>query len=496
MYVFLSLISTAICVYIIWFVEKQRRIRRILSKFPTPPMKFFYGNAEDFISKEGMLRAFNDYTKKYGDIVYTRIGPLYHGLLFTDADLAKEVFQANINLTKGSAYEFCRSWLGHGLLTTDEKRWKKQRKIVTPAFNTQLLIEFIPVFDKQSNILIEKLDNAPSKDSLNIHRFIGLCSLDITCETSMGVKLGAQNEQNTEYVIAVKEMCRIIATRSYSMLKAMKLTYPFTEDYSIEKKSVKILHGFTDRVVQKKREQRKEQTESNLDQDGRSRRSNLLDILLDYSDKEKLLSEKEIRDEIHTFMFAGHDTVTAAMSFFVYEIAKNKDLQDLLYQEQQNVFGSNMDRDLDQSAINDLKLLDSVIKETMRLYPPVPVYTRLVTKEFVFDGKLIPEGITIIHFAYGTHRNPKYYDNPDTFDPYRFEDPKNLTIGSYLPFSTGPRNCIGQKFANNEMKVILSKLIRTFEFRPAEPEHELDLRAEVVLTSKNGINVKIIRRQQ
>ncbi|XP_044748365.1 cytochrome P450 4C1-like isoform X2 [Coccinella septempunctata] len=445
MYVLLCVVIVLIiraCYNISCAMRKQRRIEKIVMKnFPGPELKFFFGNALDFVGNKGILEVLLDYKSKFGDIVYTRVGPTANALIISDSHFMCAILQPRRNLTKGHVYTFTENWLGDGLLTAPAELWEKKRKLLTPAFDFHQLMDFISVFDKQCDILIEKLIDQAPVDSINIHSLISLCSLDIICETAMGVSIGAQRNQNMEYVGAVREMCRIIADRSRSVFKSMKPFYVLTEDYLSEKKCVEILHRYTDRVIEQKRTERKNKKPVVKKRQMINKRhiSNLLEILLDYSDKEKGLSEKEIKDEVHTFMFAGHDTVTAAVSFFIYEIAKHVNVQDELYNEQQRIFGeSEVNKAMQEEHIFQMKLLDLAIKESLRLYPPVPVFTRKVTNEFRY----------------------------------------------------------GQKFALWEMKVMLSKLIRQFEFRPAEPEHILDLRAEVVLTSKNGINVKVIRRQK
>ncbi|KAL3265343.1 hypothetical protein HHI36_009551 [Cryptolaemus montrouzieri] len=496
MYVFVSLLVVLFTIYFTWYLKKQVYIRKCLSKFPGPPKVFFFGNALDFLGDRGMLDVFREYQLKYGDVTYVRLGPNINSMVFTSAEFAKTIFLSNTNLTKGDAYEHIQCWLGEGLLTTDEQKWSTQRKMMMPAFNSQLLTDFISVFDRVSNKLIEKISSMTPIDSVNVHPIISLCTLDIICETTMGVSLNAQENQNVDYTKSCKEMCRITAVRSMSVWKSIKLLYIFSEDYRKQRKALSILHAYTDKVIAERKNLREDmkKNETMKQNDEPPRKKALLDILLDYSENEKILSFDEIRQEVHTFMFAGHDTVTATMDFFIYEIAKYPDIQNFIHEEQTSIFGSNIERETTWKDISEMKYLEQVIKETLRMYPPVPVYTRQVTKEFTYDGKIVPEGSFLIHFAYGLHRNEKYFPNPDVFDPTRFEDSEAIIPHSFLPFSTGPRNCIGQKFAMYEMKVILSKLIRNFKFLPAEPEHTLDVKAEVVLQSKTGINVKIIRR--
>jgi cytochrome P450 family 4 len=138
-----------------------------------------------------------------------------------------------------------------------------------------------------------------------------------------------------------------------------------------------------------------------------------------------------------------------------------------------------------------MKYLEQVIKETLRLYPSVPFYGRKTNEAVEFNGSTIPEGVTITIFAYAIHRDPKYFEDPEQFNPSRFEKFDGKLPYCFIPFSAGPRNCIGQKFAMLEMKSTLSKIIRKFELMPSTPQHKLQLAAEAVLKSANGVKISL-----
>lgn len=137
--------------------------------------------------------------------------------------------------------------------------------------------------------------------------------------------------------------------------------------------------------------------------------------------------------------------------------------------------------------------LDAVIKETLRLYPSVPFFARNLNEDLVFEGRTYPRGCTLTAIPFLLHRDERYYPEPDKFDPSRFADARPPF--TYLPFSAGPRNCIGQKFAVLELKVIISTVVRYYELLPAIPEHRIVLSAETVLKSANGVNIRIAERK-
>lgn len=167
--------------------------------------------------------------------------------------------------------------------------------------------------------------------------------------------------------------------------------------------------------------------------------------------------------------------------------------------------------------LNELKFMERCIKESLRLYPPGTLISRVLDEDFTTkDHFVIPKGTTVCVHIYDLHRNPEVFTNPEQFDPDRFlpENVKNCHPYSYIPFSAGPRNCIGelfiiekrilkivfnvagQKFAMLEIKVVLLDVLRKFQLEPIDTPETLILHGQIILKSKNGIRVKFVKRHQ
>lgn len=171
-------------------------------------------------------------------------------------------------------------------------------------------------------------------------------------------------------------------------------------------------------------------------------------------------------------------------------------MQEKIFEELESIF-SGSDRPTVLEDLHAMKYLERVIKEVMRLYPPVPSIGRILSEDVQLDQYFLPKGTPIKVFIYFLHRDPRFFPEPEKFDPDRFlpENTASRHPYAYIPFSAGARNCIGQKFAMYEAKTLLSSVIRNFKITSVENRDELSLISEIILRTHNGINVKLERRR-
>ncbi|KAJ8913516.1 hypothetical protein NQ315_017066 [Exocentrus adspersus] len=494
---FLFAVGVIIFTYVLYTVRNFYKTRRQLAWMKEVPGWPLLGCIAEFGDNTRVISDFQRLINQHGKLLHLDF-LMDPNIVATDYDFVEYILSKQDVLDKALDYRYLHKWLGTGLLTSDGPKWKKRRRMATPAFHFSVLEQFIEVFERNLEILISELEKEVDKDSMDIYPYINLYTMDVICETSMGVSVNAQKDKKSNYVKNVKEMCRIFLERAFALFKSNDYLYVLFPDFYKELKTVKALHNVTDSVINARKKElellSKEEIREDKDDVGRKKKMAFLDILLKSTIDGEPLSKEDIREEVDTFMFEGHDTVSSALSFTLYLLAMHLDVQKKAVEEQRYIFESNIHRNSTYIDLQAMKYLELVIKEALRLYPPVPMFGRHTNQEVQFKGNVIPKGININIFCYGILRDPDNFVDPDKFDPERFEHSDGTRPYAFIPFSAGPRNCIGQKFAMLELKSTLSKILRNFELLPAVPEHKIVLVSEAVLKSRNGVRIRLIRR--
>lgn len=220
--------------------------------------------------------------------------------------------------------------------------------------------------------------------------------------------------------------------------------------YREEQKVLKVLHDFANNVIRTRRDElcNSKNTGDNQETDGfgSKRKMALLDLLLQSTVDGQPLTDMDIREEVDTFMFAGHDTTSNAISFVLYNVAKYPDIQRKLHEEIVNELGD-FDRTTTLKELNNLHYMDLVIKETLRLYPIVPYFGRTLCEDVKVNGFTLPRFSNVYVSPFIMGRNADIFPDPLKFDPNRFNverTTEKMNPFSYIPFSAGPRNCIGR----------------------------------------------------
>jgi cytochrome P450 family 4 len=232
---------------------------------------------------------------------------------------------------------------------------------------------------------------------------------------------------------------------------------------------------------------------------GEKRRLAFLDLMIETSHyNPSQISDVEIQQQVDTIMFEGHDTTAAGSSFFLCMMGCHPDIQEKVYQEQKAIFGDS-DRECTFADTLEMKYMERVIFETLRMYPPVPVIARKVLQDVKLSSEnyTIPAGATVLIGTYKIHRTPENFPNPEIFDPDNFlpEKTANRHYYSFIPFSAGPRSCVGRKYAMLKLKVLLSTIVRNFKVKSLIKEEDFKLKGDIILKRSDGFQIVLEERK-
>ncbi|XP_051155980.1 cytochrome P450 4C1-like [Leptopilina boulardi] len=395
-------------------------------------------------------------------------------------------------ITKAALYQKYNIWLGNGLITASGEKWFHNRKILTPAFHFGVVDQFMETMSEKAEILVECIENEIKEnagESIDFYKHSVRCALDIICETSMGANIDVQRNQDIEYIKALEVLLQVLVKRIFYPWLNYDWIFYKTKMGKDFKRSVELTNNFTIGIIKKRRQLRKlKNSEDKRDEFGKRQKKAFLDLILDLDENEKVhMTDEEIREQVETFMFAGHDTVASAINWAIFNIGNNPDVQLKIHEELDAVFGvSKVQATMQQIA--ELTYLDRVIKENLRMCPSVPMIGRLLTKDIELDGFTVPKGTNLGLHIFCLHRDPEIWPDPLKFDPDRFlpENCRNRNPYAYIPFSAGPRNCIGMKFALTEQKIVLTSILRKFSVKSVRKFEEMKYQANFVLHPHNG----------
>ncbi|CAH2102416.1 unnamed protein product [Euphydryas editha] len=408
---------------------------------------------------------------------------------------------------KSNVYKILKPWLNDGLLLSNGSKWQHRRKILTPAFHFKVLQKYYSALEENSERLINALEKT-SGEAIDVVPVISEYTLNTICETAMGTRLDEETTgAGKSYKNAIYKLGLLFVKRFSNILLYSEFVFNLTTIGRKQQKYLATIHKFTDKIIKQRRQNIKNETtvENDKDLDMRTekqdygarnikKRNAMLDLLIS-AERDGLIDDAGIQEEVDTFMFEGHDTTATGLNYCLMSLAYEKEIQAKVVEELNSIFGD----DTRQATMDDLsrmRYLERCIKESLRLYPPVPFISRQIPSETILSGYKIPAG-TVCHIhIFHLHRQADFFDNPLKFDPDRFlpENSKGRHNYAYIPFSAGPRNCIGQKFAMMEMKSSLSAILRNFELVPVTKPTDLQFMSDVVLRNSGPIFVKFVKR--
>ncbi len=418
------------------------------------------------------LTFFTRIARDYGDVVLVRQlnTPLY---LVSHPDYIESILVThNQNFVKSIGLRRSRLLLGNGLLTSEGDFWRHQRRLIQPAFHRQRIATY-------GETMVAYAERTAShwqdKTTFDIHHEMMRLTLQIVAKTLFD----ADVTQDTDEVGQALEVVlrQFIARAATGFL--LPETVPTPGNLRM-RRAVERLDRIIYRIIEERRKEDKDH-------------GDLLSILLCAQDDEgTTMTDKQLRDEMMTLFLAGHETTAIALSWTWYLLSQNPQAEEKLHAELNTVLGG---RSPTVADLAQLPYTDAVVKESMRLYPPAWVVGRESLNAFELGDYSLPKHATLLMSQWVMHRHPRYFDEPERFQPERWLDglEHRLPRFAYFPFGGGPRQCIGNSFAVMEANLLLATLAQRFQLELASHACIKPLPA-ITLRPRYGIPMVLHRR--
>jgi cytochrome P450 len=413
---------------------------------------------------------------------YERHGPVFSMRIFHGNGVFMIGPEANHYMTVSHASNF--SWrdghmgdltplLGDGLLTIDGEFHRRSRRIMLPAFHHQAIASALATMDTEIDRALEGWGDGARID---VYYWTRRLALRIALRSLFGFDLDAAGAQTD--VAKRFEQGLGFWSRDYFLQVMRGPRSPFAQMQDARRA--------LDAVI--------------FDEIGRRRRTgergqDVLSLLLDAADEAgEQLNDQQIRDEVMTLLFAGHDTTTSTIAFMFYELARQPEIAAALREEQDRVLGGERP-DASMLMSGELGLLEMVQDETLRMYPPAWIGARKSIDSYEFAGTTVPGGAYVSYSSWVSHHLPEVFPEPERFRPERFAPDRKAALpkGAYVPFGAGSRICIGMRFGQLEVKAIASELVRRFDFALA-PGYTLRTRQMPTIGPRDGMPLIVHRR--
>lgn len=532
----ITLITVVVSLVVFYWWQQSKRFHKMGNQIPGPPALPFIGNLHYGIGRNHneIMELAIRLSKQFGNVARIWLANKLVVFLTHPADI-EIILNSQVHLEKSDEYRFFKPWLGDGLLISKGDIWRRHRKLIAPAFHQNVLKSFMSTFYSNSKVLVEKMYKEIGKE-FDVHIYLSEATVDILLETSMGITRTAQENRGFDYAMAVMKMCDIIHKRTYHLLYRIDSFFNLTALKKQEEQLLDTIHGLTKRVIKLKNELydktykdgevpqpslqeiisnaydtsltetvpqsgglRDDLDEIDENDVGEKRRLAFLDLMVETAKTGANLGTDEIKDEVNTIMFEGHDTTAAGSSFILCVLGIHQDIQHKVYNEIHDIFEKS-DRPPTFADTLEMKYLERVILETLRLYPPVPLIARKLNEDvrLVSEDYTLPKGCTVAIGTFKVHRRGDIYANPDVFDPDNFlpERTQNRHYYSFIPFSAGPRSCVGRKYAMLKLKVLISTILRNYKITSKVKEEEFKLQSDIILKRTDGFRIFIEPRIQ
>jgi enediyne biosynthesis protein E7 len=442
---------------------KALQSRAVSATQPIQPPE--YESPFDVGATDDSLERMRELFARFGDVyrVYSPQRKSYTWVINHPDDVKRVLVGNHRNYTKGLGLDRVKILLGNGIMTSEGDFWRRQRYMMQPSFHRKVIGEFATVIATANDRFIDKWEHQAARGELvNVTDDMSELTLEIVLLSIFGTDLARLTQElgGNPFELVTKEPTR-----------DLKFAYKFRQ-----------LTKLVAALIQRRRAERTEHYD-------------FVAMLMDARDKETgdAMSERELIDEIMTLIVAGHETTASGLNWTWYLLSQHREVENKLHAEIDHAH-------LDDNApglpkMEELTYTRQICDEALRLYPPGWLLSRRTVEPDVLGGFEIPAGTDVLISPYLLHRHPKFWLEPESFRPERFdaEHEAERPRFAYMPFAAGPRHCIGETFALYEMYMHLYKVARHYRLTYV-PDRPLELEAQINLRTKYPLMMRLERR--
>jgi cytochrome P450 len=424
------------------------------------------------LASRNPLAIYSKWAEEFGDIFYYRAGWI-HVYFLNHPDFIDFVLVRHYqNFLKDRVIRNSRWLFGNGLLTNEGDPWRKQRRLAQPAFHRERIAFYARTISQYAEQAISGWQDGAVVD---VHQEMMRLTLAITTSVLFDVEAEGLEEISNALNVLARHLSRIgILLPSFVRLLPRPGWFEF-------RRATQRLEETIYQVIDRHRPSGKDS-------------GDLLSMLAEARDEDGgRMSDRQIRDEVMTFLLAGHETTALALSWAWHLLAEDVLAERELHEELDRVLGGRVPT---VSDLSSLPYTEGVIKESLRLYPPAWAIGRTPVSDFELAGYHIPAGANIVMSPWVRHRDARFFPLPAKFDPHRWnsQTTRNLPRFAYFPFGAGPRQCIGASFAMMEAALVLATIAQRFQLGPV-PGHPVEPLPSLTLRPKGGVWVELRRRR-
>lgn len=443
----------------------------MLSRPPGPKGHWLAGSLPDV--RRDMLGFWTRCAREYGDIVHLRYVHQHHYMLSHPDFIEQMLIHLQPVAIKWWPLRVLSSYIGHGLGFNEGDVWKRQRRLVQPAFHGERLQQYGAIMVEHAEQLVARWT---SGQEINTHHDLKMLALGIVYSTLFGTDITKDAEKVSASVLYMQKHFQ----HTVMAPVPLPLQVPTLRNVRMWLRIRKL-----DRILYRMIADRRGAAEKGHD---------VLSTLIETRDEDNSqMTDRQIRDELNALFIAGFDSSALTMTWTLYLLATHPDIEARVVSEIAEVCG---DRPPRVEDLRRLQYTESVIKESLRLYPPAYVMGRELTRDCEIGGYTIPKGSQVFASQWVVHRDPRFYDEPDACRPERWMQPPaaRLPHMAFFPFGGGPHKCIGSQFALMEILLVLSTILRRVKLRVA-PAQRITLQPAIFLQPLGGIPARVLARE-